>query len=146
MPEGLIEGLLTFLGILFFFVLPMIARARSAARRSGQLGGLRLEPGPPRAPERVEEEAEEQPEEEPATAAAPAPTPAASPPRVAPPMEPSRAVPARVLSAAASPASGPRVARAPGASPDRLRRLRRLSPWQQAVALAEILGPPRGLQ
>ncbi|HJX41207.1 MAG TPA: hypothetical protein VJ345_07065 [Anaerolineales bacterium] len=120
MPKGLIEGLLTFLGILFFFVLPMIARARGAARRGGQLGGLRPPaPGLPRAPE------EEEPEEEPVTAAAAAPIPA--PPPVQAP---------RVL-------SHPPV---PLAAPGRLQRLRRLPPWQRAVVWAEILGPPRGLQ
>jgi hypothetical protein len=57
MPEGLIEGLITFLGILFFFVIPLIARARSAAQRGRQLGGLRPPPfGLPRAPEVAEEE------------------------------------------------------------------------------------------
>ncbi|OHD25046.1 MAG: hypothetical protein A2V99_03855 [Spirochaetes bacterium RBG_16_67_19] len=118
MPKGLIEGLLTFLGILFFFVLPMIARARSAARRGGQLGGLRPSaPGRPRAPE-VAEEAEEEPEEEPVTAAAPIPATPQPPP----------------------------AALAPGGVPGGPQRLRRLTPWQRAVVWAEILGPPRGLQ
>ena len=124
MPKGLIEGLLTFLGILFFIVLPMIARARGAARRGGQLGGLRPPArGLPRAPE------EEEPEKEPVTAAAAAPIP--SRPAVTLPPEP----PPLVQPRAPAPA-------APGG----LQRLRRLTPWQRAVVWAEILGPPRGLQ
>jgi len=132
MPKGLIEGLLTFLGILFFFVLPMIARARNAAKRGGQLGGLRPPaPGLPRAPE------EEEPEEEPVTAAAAAPIPAPAKPAA---LQSPPAVTAREW------ASRPPAALAPGATPGGPQRLRRLTPWQRAVVWAEILGPPRGLQ
>jgi hypothetical protein len=126
MPKGLIEGLLTFLGILFFFVLPMIARARGAAQRGRQLGGLRPStPGLPTIPE------EEEPEE-PVTAAAAAPQPL-----VTPAPQPPLAASARAW--ASRPPATP-------AAPGRLQRLRRLPPWQRAVVWAEILGPPRGLQ
>jgi len=120
MPDTLAEGLFALLFLLFGIVLPLVLRARGAAQRSRQLGGLRPPPpGLPRAPE------EEEPEEEPVTAAAAAPIPA--PPPVQAP---------RVL-------SHPPV---PLAAPGRLQRLRRLPPWQRAVVWAEILGPPRGLQ
>jgi hypothetical protein len=125
MPKGLIEGLLTFLGILFFFVLPMIARARGAAQRARQLA--------PRLPPRVLEEPEEEPEEEPVTAAAAAPIPS-RPVVILPPEPPPLVQPRAPASAAAL------------AAPGGLQRLRRLPPLQQAVVWAEILGPPRGLQ
>src|SRR4030042_2744266 len=104
MPKGLIEGLLTFLGILFFFVLPMIARARGAARRGGQLGGLRPSaPGRPRAPEVAE--GEEEAEEEPVTAAAAAPIPS-RPVVILPPEPPPLVQPRAPASAAALAAPG----------------------------------------
>jgi len=132
MPKGLIEGLLTFLGILFFFVLPMIARARGAARRNLQLGGLPLRPpGRPRAP--APEVTEEEAEEEPATAAVPMPAPAIPAAPQPPPAVPGREWASRPPAAAL-------------AAPDGPQRLRRLTPWQRAVVWAEILGPPRSLQ
>jgi hypothetical protein len=134
MPEGLLEGLITFLGILFFFVIPLIVRARGGGQRSRQLGGLPPPaPGLPFMPEVEEPEEPEQPEEEPAAVAAAAPIP--SRPAVILPPEPPPLVQPRVP-----------TPMAPLAAPGGLPRLRRLTPWQRAVVWAEILGPPRGLQ
>src|SRR4030042_1990464 len=52
MPDTLAEGLFALLFLLFGIVLPLVLRARGAAQRSRQLGGLRPPPpGLPRAPE-----------------------------------------------------------------------------------------------
>jgi hypothetical protein len=116
MPDTLAEGLFALLFLLIGIVLPLVLRIRGAAQRRRQLGGLQL-----RAPGLPSVSKEEEPEEEPVTAAAAAPEP--------PPLVRSREAAPRPLS-----------------TPGRLQRLRQLTPWQQAVVWAEILGPPRGLQ
>ena len=128
MPKGLIEGLLTFLGILFFFVLPMIARARGAASAAGSWGAY--VPRRPACPGRLRRRSRRK-----SPSPRPRPPPFRSRPAVTLPPEP----PTIVQPRAPTPA-------APLAAPGGLARLRRLTPWQRAVVWAEILGPPRGLQ
>ena len=128
MPDNLAEGLFALLFLLFGIVLPLVLRARGAAQRARQ-----LMPRPPQ----VRQEPEEEPARKPVIPAAAAPIPAPPRPAVAPPREAPLVVPPR------APAPAPR---SPLAALGGLQRLRQLTPWQQAVVWAEILGPPRGLQ
>ena len=130
MPRGLSEEMVMVMGLLFLFVIQMIVRLIGAARRRRQgLGPRARAPGPERP---LPDEAQE-----PALVQAPPP----APPPAAAPMQPELGMqPLAKPTAPALPIAQPDLhstRRPPG-------RLQRLTPWQQAVVWAEIIGPPRG--
>jgi len=158
-PEGIVELLITALGILFFFIIPLGLRARNAAQRREQAGGPRpalraerpaaaepetgeeeLSPGWPRSMRPAPRELSPVPvPPAPAEAAAPAvPAPSApsGPPPAAWAMMPGLRPAAESFPPAAT--RGAPEAAAP--------RGPRLTALQRAVVWAEILGPPRGLE
>jgi len=124
MPRGLNEELITLLGLLLLFIIPAIMRLIAAARRRRQ--GLGLGAGAPGPESPLPDEA---PGEK---------LPSGWPPALAP------AQPALGIQPLAQ--QGPPLAQPDQHSTKRLPgRLQGLSPWQQAVVWAEVLGPPRGL-
>lgn len=199
MPAGLIETLFTLLALLFFVVIPLLARARARRdrQRAGASAGLpaqaapaALRPQEPQTPEghaRPDQPPRDQEEHpprllpyeeellglppqlaamlrrargEPLETYPPAGTAAMPVPLPEPPAAAAGQVPQPVTTlvsptpppAPAAPAvsAAPAAATKPQPAPPRLAglpaRLASLSELQRAVAWAEILGPPRGLQ